>query len=218
MNRLMTNVLASLLLVGAVARVTPAAAQRPDLSGRWIYNASQSDNPLDRIQGADTTGDPGRAGGRRGGGLPGMDGRGGFGGGRGRFRGSSGGFPGGSGMTDEQRQRNRQAVQLAFRAPRRLTIAQTDSTVTFTADDTPALALSVDGRRVRQKADSGEVEVRARWQGSAFVVERSVSGGGKVSEDYGRSQDGKQLFVIVGLDLGRRAVVFRRVYDAAGSM
>src|SRR2546423_5125916 len=44
--------------------------------------------------------------------------------------------------------------------------------------------------------------------------ERKVSGGGKVTEDYLRSQDGKQLYVIVKFEGGRgRSLEFRRVYD-----
>jgi hypothetical protein len=39
-----------------------------------------------------------------------------------------------------------------------------------------------------------------------------------VTEDYLRSQDGKQLFVIVSLDDGRgRSLDFRRVYDTVAS-
>ncbi len=37
---------------------------------------------------------------------------------------------------------------------------------------------------------------------------------GKVTEDYLRSQDGKQLYVIVKFEGGRgRSLEFRRVYD-----
>src|SRR5256885_14876166 len=44
--------------------------------------------------------------------------------------------------------------------------------------------------------------------------ERKVSGDGKVTEDYLRSQDGKQLYVIVKFEGGRgRSLEFRRVYD-----
>jgi hypothetical protein len=50
------------------------------------------------------------------------------------------------------------------------------------------------------------------------VVERTVSGGGKVVEDYLRSQDGKQLYVIVRFEGGGgRSIEFRRVYDGEGA-
>ena len=46
-------------------------------------------------------------------------------------------------------------------------------------------------------------------------------GGGRgepFTEDYLKSQDGKQLFVIVSLDTDRgRSIEFRRVYDAVAS-
>lgn len=49
------------------------------------------------------------------------------------------------------------------------------------------------------------------------MVERKVSGGGKVTEDYLRSQDGKQLYVIVNVEGNHgRAFTFRRIYDMAG--
>jgi len=48
----------------------------------------------------------------------------------------------------------------------------------------------------------------------AAVVTQKVEGGGKVTEDYLRSQDGKHLFVIVKSEGGRgRSIEFRRVYD-----
>jgi hypothetical protein len=214
MNLMTTSLLGSLVLAGAV--LSSAVAQRPDLSGRWIFNASQSDDPRDRIRAGDTTVAVER-GGERGSGFPGMrGGRGGFGGGRGRSGGRSGGFGGGGGMSDNQRQRMRQTLQLALHARGALAIAETDSTVTLTGDDAPALVVTSDGRKLRQKVDSGgDVEIKGRWQGNDFVLERRVSGGGRVSEDYQRSPDGKQLVVIVGVDLERRTFAFRRVYDAA---
>src|SRR5438093_11742716 len=88
---------------------TPVTAQHPDLSGQWTFNAAQSDNPRDMLQGSDTAGGEPR-GGRGGGGYPGMGGgRGGFGG-RGGYGGGRGGR--GGGMSDEQRQRMHQTMQL----------------------------------------------------------------------------------------------------------
>jgi len=74
------------------------------------------------------------------------------------------------------------------------------------------------GRSPRKSKGGGDVEIKGRWQGNDFVVERKVSGGGKVTEDYLRSQDGKQLYVIVNFEGGRgRALEFQRVYDGAAA-
>jgi hypothetical protein len=215
------NLTTSSALAGAawVALVAPTgaagqAAQRPDLSGRWTYNAAQSNSPGDMMQSGDTAGGEqrgGGGGGRRGG--FGGGGHGGFGG-RGGYRGDGGG----GGMSAEQRARMRQTVQLALNAPATLTIAATDSTMLLTADTGAALLLYSDGRKFKQPVEGGgDLEIKGRWQGYDFVVERKVSGGGKVTEDYLRSQDGKQLYVIVSVEGLRRSLEFRRVYDAAGS-
>src|SRR5437879_13509630 len=70
----------------------PQAAPRPDLSGRWTYNAGQSDNPRSLMQRPDSAG-----------GRPGMEGAGGRGAGGGGFRGGRGGFGGGRGGRSEER-------------------------------------------------------------------------------------------------------------------
>jgi len=193
-------------------------AQQPDLSGHWTFNAAQSDNPRDMLQGRDSTGEQSRGG--RGGGYPGMGGgRGGFSGrgGGGFGRGRGGGERGGGTMSDEQRQRMHQTMQLVFDAPPALTIVETDSSLAFRSDSGAALVLHDDGRKVTQIVDGGgDVEIKGHWQGNDFVVERKVSGGGKVTEDYLRAQDGKQLYVIVKFEGGRgRSLEFRRVYDGA---
>ena len=148
-----------------------------------------------------------------GGGRGGFSGRGGGGFGRGR----GGGERGGGTMSDEQRQRMHQTMQLVFDAPPALTIVETDSSLAFRSDSGAALVLHDDGRKVTQIVDGGgDVEIKGHWQGNDFVVERKVSGGGKVTEDYLRSQDGKQLYVIVKFEGGRgRSLEFRRVYDGA---
>jgi len=208
------------IAVALMVAATPLLAQQPDLSGHWTFNAAQSDNPRDMLQGRDSTGDQSRGG--RGGGYPGMGGgRGGFSGrgGGGFGRGRGGGERGGGGMSDEQRQRMHQTMQLVFDAPPALMIVETDSSLAFGSDSGAALVLHDDGRKVTQIVDGGgDVEIKGHWQGSDFVVERKVSGGGKVTEDYLRSQDGKQLYVIVKFEGGRgRSIEFRRVYDGAAA-
>jgi hypothetical protein len=197
--------LCGVVVLGGTAATS--SVDHPDLSGQWTLNAAQSDNPRDMLQARDLSGDEPRGGRSRGG----YGGRGGFG--RGRGGGAA------SGMSDEQRQRMHQTMQLVFDAPAALTIAETDSSVAFTADGGAALVLYSDGRKVTQRVEGGgDVETRGRWHGNDFVVERTVSGGGKVTQDYLRSQDGKQLYVIVGFEGRRgRSIEFRRVYDGAAS-
>src|SRR5881628_3976376 len=103
------------------------------------------------------------AGGDRPGGYPGMrGGRGGFGGGRGGFRGGrGGGGGGGGGMSDEQRARMRQTMELAFQPPTTLTIASNDSTVTFTPDSGAALVIYGDGRKLKQRSEEHTSELQS---------------------------------------------------------
>src|SRR2546426_6562159 len=74
------NVTTAVALVGVAllggAPAVPLVPQQPDLSGRWTFDAAQSDNPRDMLQGSDSAGGesprsrPGggyRRGGRRGG-------------------------------------------------------------------------------------------------------------------------------------------------------
>jgi hypothetical protein len=201
---------AFMLLGSATARV-----QHPDLSGHWVWNQGQSDNPRDMMQGRDSAGGERMRGGGGGGGG---GGRGGFGrGGRGGFGGGGGGYRGGGGeMSDAQRAGMRQTRDLAFNAPASLVITAADSSLTLVTDG-ETLVVPSDGRKVHRKAtQDGDpaVDIKGRWLGNDFVVERSVSGGGKVTEDYLRSAEGKQLFVIVTFDGGRgRSITFRRIYD-----
>src|SRR5437588_12337396 len=186
MNNVTLHIVTGMALFAATG---PAAAhaQRPDLSGHWAFNAAQSDTPRDRTGPGDTAGGAqrgGGGGGRRGGYGGGR--RGGFGGGRGERNG------GGGGMSDEQRARMRQTMQLAFQPPATLTIAQSDSTMAFTADTGAAVGLYGDGRKLKQAVDGGgDVEIKAHWQGNALGAGREGSGGGQCTEAYPRSPHGK---------------------------
>jgi len=75
---------------------------------------------------------------------------------------------GGGGMSDEQRARTRQTMDLAFTAPASLEIAAGDSSVTLSADG-DKLALTTDGRKVRREPQAdgeGAVDIKARGRGT----------------------------------------------------
>ena len=118
-------------------------------------------------------------------------------------------------MSDEARAAMRLTRAFALNPPAVVTVTATDSTVTLAPDTGAALVVHSDGRKVKQQLEGGgEVEVRGEWDGHEFVVERKVSDGGKVTEKYRLSEDGKQLDVEVTLaGLKGRSVKFRRVYD-----
>ena len=199
------------LLLAAAAGC--AAAQTPTLVGRWTLNVGQSDRPGDMIQPSDTGGGKPRQAFSHRGGFGGSGfGGGGFGGHGGRGAGTG---PSPIPLSDQERMRIRQTFQLAADAPSILTIADADSTVTFTADTLVPLVVRTNGAtQTVHVPGGGGIEIHGSWQGRDFAVVRKVSGGGKETEDYFRSPDGTQLYVVVGFQgAGGRAVLFRRIYD-----
>src|SRR2546429_7674716 len=82
-------------------------------------------------------------------------------------------------MSEEQRQRMHQTMQLVFEAPPALTIAETDSSVAVGSDSGAALVLYNDGRKVTQKVErGGGGGGKGRWVGDGFVGGGQGSGGG----------------------------------------
>jgi hypothetical protein len=216
----MNVVLATLLTLTASAGHPLRAGQqdqRPVLSGRWTYNDSLSDNPRDAFQNDSTGQRRTRRGGGGGGGMGGggFGGRGGMGGGRGGF----GGGGSGGGMDDSERSGMRATMEFATTHPVVMDIAQADTAFTFTADGGTPMVLPLNGHKVKDKTlDDVEFESKGQWKGFHYIVERNISHGGKVTEEYLKSQDGKQLYVIVKVEgLRGRDVQFRRIYDATAA-
>jgi hypothetical protein len=203
--------LAWLSVAGSTAPgLTQTPDQRPTYAGRWTYNDSLSDHPRDEL--AADSADGRRT--RRGIGVNagGRGARGGIGGGG---RGGFGGGELGGQMDPGQRAAIRATLDLVTNTPIVVDITQADTAFTFTADGGVALVLPVNGREVKTKLDEDvEVKIKGKWQAARFVVERKVSNGGTVTEEYVKSADGKQLYVIVKVEgLRGRAIQFRRIYD-----
>jgi hypothetical protein len=185
--------LATLALQGVPTLV--AVAQRPTFAGLWTLNNVQGDDPQGQKDACESTVRTSNTPN-----VPDMH--------------SSGitlGTP--ITLTDEQRDRMEQTIELALDAPVSLTILQTPSTIAFAAEG-DTLVLPTDGRKLKQTADGrGDVEVKTSIQGNDLVIQRKVDRGGTVTTEYLRSQDGKQLYMVVAFEGKCGHFQFRRVYD-----
>ena len=226
----------------------PVIAPQSDVSGRWQLNVEQSDNAADKIaasmpaggrnRGSDSGGTGSTGGGERDGGGGGRGGMGGMGGWGGRGgRGGRGGMTGGRQMDAQEiaRRRERAAltINLAQDAAQNLDVRITPASVRFiTHDMVDTLDLKTDGGKQKTKLpgqgdDEVQITTRAMWSDGWLVVSRDVDGGGKITETYLRSDDGRRLYVAVQVELPRfgsgrrgeegkpRTIEFRRVYDPA---
>lgn len=95
-------------------------------------------------------------------------------------------------------------------------IEEGDSTLTLTGAEGLTRTFYPDGQeRERRIEGLGIVQIKARWKGDKFVVERSLEGGAKITETFELAEGGRQLYIKLKVSGGRRTINFRRVYDAA---
>jgi len=184
-------------------------AQAPDrgaLAGAWTLNRDQSDEPPSRDD-RDRGDDRGRRGGYGGGGG-GMR-RGGFGGG-GMGRGGGGRMGG----DPEAMARMRDAMRDVMGAPDHLTIVQTESIVSITANDGRTTRLSPDGKKI--KDDNTKIERKTHWDAGKLVSEINGLGPGKVTQTFAVDPEQHQLRITVQMEGGRtnHARTITHVYDA----
>jgi len=222
-------------LAAVAAALTLAACSgnsnvpREQLSGTWVLNESNSQNPDsvmrnagDRRQvprgGAGGVIDGGRGGtggvGGRGGMGGGFGGRGGVGRGDGDEGGTRGGaLPGGPGTGNLVAMRN--VMRVLAEERQRVVVRQMQDTVTFTfADDFP-IAYAMNGKkRKRELPGLGEVETKAEWKDGLLIVERKLEGDVKVRDEFVRGPDSPRLIVNTTISgLIGRDFTYRTVYD-----
>ncbi len=147
--------------------------ERPDLSGYWMLNEEESEDPEDRPN----LSMPGRPAGFGGGMAAGM------------ARGFS-----------------------AF------TIEQTDSTVSLRSIEGMNYEVHTDGRSVESQVGQGTSTLKARWKGERLVIDRTMGRGTKMTQSFELSEDGRQLYMKITIEMSRGGpVYFKRVYDAPAS-
>lgn|GEM_PF-1068072 len=182
----------------------------PDLSGIWKINEDLSQTPQQgaresRPQGGVMGG--GRGGGGRGGGG-GMGRRGGGAGGRGD-RGGAGeaGRPDGPGGPDGGSYDEQDGV---------MTITWAAPQITVEYPNNRKRVYFTDGRKIKEDLPGGRtVKTRASWtDGGSLEVVTKLDNGMTRTEIFEISNDGRRLFVIIGLEgRGPEPVKFHRVYD-----
>jgi hypothetical protein len=183
-------------------RLPAPEAAAADLSGTWEFDPRASDR-----QGPGYGGEGGRMGRRGGFGVEGRNGRPGTdvppatGG---DYPGSAGmpptaGRPGGrsSGGRGAPPGERRGGYDSTLAAPRRLVLAQTDSTLTIRRPGGATTTLYFDGRTVYVPDAMGDAqtEVNGRWHRKRFEVRRDLADGRAVTETYELSKDGTTLTV-----------------------
>lgn len=111
----------------------------------------------------------------------------------------------------------RRSAETVLQAPRQLTFAQDDSTVTIVDEQDLPVSLHTDNRKLEIETAYGrEVEIRAQWKGRYLVLEQKYEAA-KVTARYFPAPTTDQLYVIVHVEMDRMpdAIEFRRVYDPA---
>ena len=174
-------------LMLAAAPPVAAANETPDLSGTWILNEDESDNPRERFS---------RGGGMR---LGGGSGGGGM---------RPGGGRGGGGM----RPGDRQGTMGDPSRFREMTITQEGARLVFRYADDRERIFYPDGRA---EGESGApVLATAEWKKSKLRIERE-SQRGTLIETFELQPEGARLIVTTKMKSGGRSMSFKRVYDRA---
>ena len=172
-----------------------AAVEGADsITGSWVLNVEESDDPRGAMRNDQEQGDravEGRRGGR-----------------------SRGGRSGRMTESPEERERIQLAIRNAMRSPFRLEISRTDSTVTIQTPQRNRI-LYTDNREVTVPIGSDlDSTVKCKWDKDKLVIESQTDAGVKTKYTYERDDD--QLKVQVRIDVRRpmRVIRFELVYDA----
>jgi hypothetical protein len=206
------------------------AVDKPQLSGYWKYNASQSDDADQKVHeaqvnnerplsdgaggAADPTAGTTYPGGGGGGGIyPSVGGMGGRGGMGGMGGGMGHGRQGTRGPEVGSEDWDRIAAN-----PKYLHIEQRSDQFEVSNDSDQGRAFYTDGKKHDDKdSDGKKISTKGSWEGDTFVAESKMNRAQKITDTYRLSSDGKQLFVTTRFeDTALNApVTIRRVYDVS---
>jgi hypothetical protein len=184
-----------------------AAPLTVDLSGRWIYDRSSSDDAREKMREAM------QRGGATGGGRPpnGPDGGGGTGG-TGRGTGPGGAMhppPGERAGGDDPRE----AMRAIFEPADEMVVTQTDTEIAIDEKFGETRRLHPDGKK--RKTDNGTSETKAYWKDGKLLVETKGGPGGMV-ETWEVVSAGNRIIVNVKMEGSfGPSLALKRIYDRA---
>jgi hypothetical protein len=124
---------------------------------------------------------------------------------------------GGRGAPSEEQKKRMQEVRAIMEPPEQLTISDEGTVVSITDDKGRLRRYATDGKKEKQKTDTGAVETRARWKDEGLEVETDLGNGLTVTETYTNWVQDKQLVVTVLIASSRyrgAGQSLQRVYDA----
>jgi len=202
------SLLVAVFTICAFANAMSAGAKTPQndktkkFTGVWTLNKSLSDDPAKMMEAMQSERQGGSGGGVSSSGQSGGHGPGMHGGGRDAGRGDAG--------------QMRVQMLFAIQPPSRLTITQTESSITVMDGDGRSQTLVTNNKKQKLPLDSRTVEVKAKWDDGVLVKETSLDEGIKLTETYSLISEQRQLQVIVKLEGSHlpRPINLRRVYDA----
>jgi hypothetical protein len=190
---------------------TQAGSDNPRITGKWVLNQEQSDDPQAAFQGPmpGGRGDMREGRDRPPGGPP-------SGGQQPGGRPPGGQRPGGARPGGGDPEQMRQTMQKLMQASAALNIVQDDSTVTIVGIEGSRVVLYPDGRKLDYLVEgAGNVETRANWIDGRLVVERRLEGGARATQTYELASEGRQMHIRVRLEGSQlpAPVEFRQVYE-----
>ena len=96
----------------------------------------------------------------------------------------------------------RQTMLMVGATPERLALDPGESEISVTFDAAAPIPVPLDGSWVEAPTPQGQVEVRLRWRGEEFAIERKIPGGGTIRDGCSILESGHLLVT--------REIVWRR--------
>ena len=195
-----------ILMATGIPTLQPVVARaqeaRSDLSGRWILNEEQSEDPREKMQARRAGGLPGSSGGPEW--MPGPHGA------------ERGGMTRSGGVGGRQDMEGiREAIVRVPKTPTELRLMVYNTQVRIESGQGESLVLPTNGNEVETTVSDRTVEIEAEWDDGKLKVERRNEGGVRVTETYSRAAGSQQMIVAVRVEGPRMETTFKRVYDLA---